>query len=236
MASLHDRHLALVSFSGLRVREQELLEIGITLPGLEKRKAAVAALPALGLLTLAGRMPAGWTCSYHEVDKWDQSIADQIAAEGPTLVAVSALTASIREAYGFCDALRSRRISTAIGGLHVTACPSEALRHADAVVVGDGEAIWEGLLQDAVAGALRHIYRAKQPFDLKESKPPRFDLAATCPRSRFTIQTQRGCPLACEFCAASRLLGPFREKPAELLRREFAVVSRHNPICIKESA
>ena len=30
---------------------------------------------------------------------------------------------------------------------------------------------------------------------------------------RFTLQTQRGCPLACDFCGASRLLGPFQEKP-----------------------
>jgi radical SAM superfamily enzyme YgiQ (UPF0313 family) len=40
----------------------------------------------------------------------------------------------------------------------------------------------------------------------------------------LTVQTQRGCPLACEFCGASRLLGGFREKPIERLREELAAI------------
>lgn len=48
------QHVAFVSFVGLRVREQALLAIGITLPGLTDRQAAVAQLPALGLLTGCG--------------------------------------------------------------------------------------------------------------------------------------------------------------------------------------
>lgn len=38
------------------------------------------------------------------------------------------------------------------------------------------------------------------------------------------MQTQRGCPLACEFCGASRLLGRFSEKPASLIERELASI------------
>jgi len=50
-------------------------------------------------------------------------------------------------------------------------------------------------------------------------------LAAALPRNRFTIQTQRGCPFACEFCAASRLLGSFREKPPQILRKELEALT-----------
>ena len=217
-----NRHVSFVSFVGLRVREQELLSLGVTLPGLASRRAAVAELPALGLLTLAGRLPSEWSCSYHEVDKWEQTRVDQIADERPCLVAISALTASVKEAYGFSNALRKRGIATVIGGLHATACPDEAAKYADAVVVGDGEPVWTCVLEDASLDRAGGIYRADRPFDLNHSKPPRFDLAATLPRSRFTVQTQRGCPFACEFCAASRLLGTFREKPAHLLRKELA--------------
>ena len=60
-------HVALVSFVGLRVREERLLELGMRLPGLRKRAAALAELPALGLLTLAGLTPSDWEQSYHEV-------------------------------------------------------------------------------------------------------------------------------------------------------------------------
>jgi len=209
---------------GLRVREQELLALGISLPGLGNRRAAVAELPALGLLTLAALMPPEWTCSYHEVDKWEEALIDQIAEEQPCLVAVSALTASIKEAYSFCNALRARGLPSVIGGLHATACASEATTHADAAVVGDGEPVWSRLLDDASTGGVHGIYQGDRPFDLNDSRPPRFDLAAALPRSRFTIQTQRGCPFACEFCAASRMLGAFREKPARLLRNELAAL------------
>src|SRR5437016_6073139 len=117
------RFVSFVSFVGLRVREQELLRLGISLPGLENRHAAVAELPALGLLTMAGRLPSEWSCSYHEVDKWEQRLVDQITDEDPCIVAISALTASVKEAYGFSNALRKRGIPTVIGGLHATACP-----------------------------------------------------------------------------------------------------------------
>jgi radical SAM superfamily enzyme YgiQ (UPF0313 family) len=218
------QHVAFVSFVGLRVREQELLAIGITLPGLTDRNAAVAQLPALGLLTLAGMMPNGWTCSYHEADRWDEGLADLIAQEEPTLVAVSALTAGILEAYDFCTELRKRNLRTVIGGLHVTACPEEAALYSTAVVAGDGETVWHRLLSDAHRGTLAGIYRSASTFDLSNSQPPRFELVARARRSRFTIQTQRGCPFACEFCAASRLLGAFREKPTELIHDEIALL------------
>jgi radical SAM superfamily enzyme YgiQ (UPF0313 family) len=223
---VQNQHVAFVSFVGLRVREQELLALGISLPGLDKRHDAVAELPALGLLTLAAFVPDDWSCSYHEVDIWEETLIDQIAEEQPCLVAVSALTASVQEAYGFCDSLKTRGIATAIGGLHATACPSEAAEHADAVVVGDGEPIWGRVLEDAYAGRAQGIYRPAQLFDLTDSRPPRFDLAATSTRARFTIQTQRGCPFACEFCAASRLLGAFREKPARRVRDELVLLNK----------
>jgi radical SAM superfamily enzyme YgiQ (UPF0313 family) len=221
VATSRNRHVAFVSFSGLRVREQELLALGIQLPGLGNRRAAVAELPALALLTLAGRLPPHWTCSYHEVDKWDERLVDGISDERPCVVAVSALTAAVNEAYGFCRAIRNRGMRNVIGGLHATACPDEAIKHADAVVVGDGEPVWEQVLQDALVGQISGLYRANRPFDLNDSMPPRFDLAARVPRSRFTIQTQRGCPFACEFCAASRILGGFREKSPQVLGKEL---------------
>jgi hypothetical protein len=83
LTSTQNRHVAFVSFVGLWVREQELLALGITLPGLGKRRDAVAELPALGLLTLAAFMPDDWTCSYHEVDVWEESLIDQIAENLP---------------------------------------------------------------------------------------------------------------------------------------------------------
>jgi radical SAM superfamily enzyme YgiQ (UPF0313 family) len=120
--------------------------------------------------------------------------------------------------------------------LHATACSEEALRHCDAVVVGDGEPVWAELLADAERGALRPLYRAPAPFDLARAPVPRFDLLGSGPRPRFTVQTQRGCPLACEFCGASRVLGPYRVKPAAHIKRELAAIRALDPRPVLELA
>ena len=61
-------HVAFVPFTGLRVGASPLLDLGMSLPGLEPRAKALRQLPALGLLTLAGMTPADWTCSIGEKD------------------------------------------------------------------------------------------------------------------------------------------------------------------------
>jgi radical SAM superfamily enzyme YgiQ (UPF0313 family) len=229
-------HVALVPFTGFRIREAEMLALGMTLPGLSRRAAAIAQLPALGLLTLAGMTPPEWTFSYHEAVNADEALADEILRDRPTVVALSALTASFEEACKFSNLLRRRGAKVVLGGLHATACPTETQEFCDAVVVGEGEPIWHDLLADAKAGNLKPLYRARAPFNLAHSPIPRFDLLGRRPRPRLTVQTQRGCPLACEFCGASRLLGPYRVKPAANLKRELAAAAALVPNPVLELA
>lgn len=217
-------HVCFVPFSGFRLRECELLELGMTLPGLQPRAAAIGQLPALGLLTLAGMLPPGWSCSYRPVEHADAEFIERLLAERPALVAVSALTASVTDAYRFAQTLRQRGVPVVMGGLHVTACPDEARQFCDTVVIGDGEPVWHQILKDVQSGCLKPLYRATENFDLHESPVPRFDLVHGLP-PRFTLQTQRGCPFACDFCAASRLLGKFREKPLTNIARELEKMS-----------
>jgi radical SAM superfamily enzyme YgiQ (UPF0313 family) len=217
-------HVSFVSMSGFRVREAELAEIGMTLPGLRSRAKAIAALPPLGLLTLAGLTPEHWSASLHEAQSVDDDLVERVIADRPTLVAISTLTASILEAYALADALRREGVRVVIGGLHATSCPDEVVQHADAVVIGDGEPVWSQVLADAQADRLRPSYRSDAPFDLAEAPLPRFDLLGESERPRYTLQATRGCPFACDFCAASRLLGPFRTKPGDRIRAELDAI------------
>lgn len=228
-------HVALVAFTGLRVVDPELRALGLSLPGLRRRGEAIAALPSLGLLTVAAHTPGHWSQSYHEAPGFDQELVERIAAERPALVAISALTASIEEAYALCAALRGRGIAMVIGGLHATAMPAEVLRHADVVVVGDGESAWPAVLRAAERGELGGEFRGDR-FNLDASRLPRWDLLQPGKRRRYTLQTARGCPLACEFCAASRLLGPFREKPVACIRAELAAIKALDPRAVIELA
>jgi radical SAM superfamily enzyme YgiQ (UPF0313 family) len=104
----------------------------------------------------------------------------------------------------------------------VTLCPDEAARHADTIVIGEGEPVWPQLLRDAEAGTLQPRYQSSHPFDLAEAPMPRFDLLDVNRYNRITLQTSRGCPWNCEFCAASIRLNPrYRTKPVDKIIAEL---------------
>lgn len=213
-----------------------MLELGMSLPGLRERAGAIGSLPALGLLTLAGMTPAHWEIGYHDPASVSDVLVQEIVKARASLVAISALTASIDEAYRLSDRLRAEGLRCVLGGLHVTACPEEALLHADAIVIGDGESVWPQVLSDAENGTLRGAYRGTKAFDLADAPLPRFDLLGDGARPRYTLQTARGCPLACDFCGASRLLGGFREKPLDRIAAEVEAIRAIRPRPVIELA
>lgn len=213
-------HVAFAPLTGVRVASDVVRDLGVRLPDLRRRGDAVTQLPALGLLTLAGMLPPGMSASWHPASAVDADLVNAISESRPRLVAVSATTASAEEAYRLGETLRGEGVACVLGGLHATACPEEAALHFDAVVVGDGESVWPSVLADAERGQLRPRYHRPWSPALPDWPLPRFDLPARQP-SRWTLQTQRGCPFACEFCAASRLLGPYREKPVGAVQREL---------------
>src|SRR5207253_1535350 len=120
--------IGFIAMSGLRLCDVELLNLGLTFPGVSRRKNAIEALPSLGLLTLAGMTPPHITVEYLK---------------------------------------------------------------------------------------LRDV-------DLDQSPVPRFELLAPDRYPRFTVQTQRGCPWRCEFCAASIRISPqFKVKPVDRVIAEI---------------
>lgn len=213
-------NIGLVAMSGIRVCDAELLRLGLTLPGFVERSKTIASLPSLGLLTLAGMTPRHHVLRYLEMPAWKDTMP---APEGFDLVAISSYSAQIREAYALADRLRAAGVRVVIGGPHVTALPEEAAAHADAVVVGEGEAVWPSLLEDAERGELRSRYGSRDSgFDLADAPMPAFELLDLPRYNRLTLQTSRGCPHHCEFCAASVLLTPrYKQKPAARVRAEL---------------
>ncbi len=204
--------IGFIAISGLRVCDDTLLRLGLSFPSLAGRAEQIEALPSLGLLTLAGMTPSRIEVEYLEVRDVDrESLPTRFDA-----VALSTLTATSKEAYRLARRFRAEGILVILGGLHATLVPEEAARHVDCVVVGEGEPVWMELLRDLEAGRLKPRYdaRGRGPFDLARAPMPRFELLEKDRYPRFTIQTQRGCPLSCDFCAASMRLSPvFRNKP-----------------------
>ncbi len=222
-------HVCFTPLTGFRIGTDAVRELGMTLPGLQQRGEAIGRLPSLACLTLAGMLPADWTCEYRPVDRVSDDVVQAIVSTRPNLVALSALTASVEEAYTLSTRLRTEGLFTVLGGLHATACPDEALQFCDAVVVGEGEQVWPRVIADAEQNRLRGIYKADPRSSEIVWPTPRFDLLSGERPVRYTLQTQRGCPLACEFCGASRLLGRFREKPLSLIRSELQSLATLSP-------
>jgi len=212
--------LGLIAMSGVRVRNPELLAIGLTLPGFVERSKVIASLPSLGLLTLAGLTPRDVDIEYIEVP--DLKEVEGVPGEFD-VVAISSFSAQIREAYELADRYRLLGTRVILGGLHVSAVPMEALRHADAVVVGEGEPVWQEIVSDLRCQSLKPVYDARSSnYTFANYPMPRFDLLDIERYNRLTVQTQRGCPFRCEFCAASMRISPtYKVKPVERVIAEI---------------
>jgi radical SAM superfamily enzyme YgiQ (UPF0313 family) len=211
--------IGFIAMSGLRLCNAELLELGLTFPGVARRKQAIEALPSLGLLTLAGMTPDDIDVEYLEVRDVNR---DNLPADFDA-VAISSLVATAKEAYSLAARFRAIGTRTILGGLHVALVPNEAAKRADSIVIGEGESVWPEVLRDLQHGRLKPVYDARvRPFDLRDAPMPRFDLLEKDRYPRFTVQTQRGCPWRCEFCAASIRISPtFKVKPIEKVIAEI---------------
>ncbi|MGA9584784.1 MAG: radical SAM protein [Terracidiphilus sp.] len=214
--------LGLIAMSGVRAHNSELTALGLTLPGFVERNRVIASLPSLGLLTLAGLTPSDIEMKYLEVP--DIRELNGVPQEFD-VVAISSFSAQIREAYELADRYRGLGTLVILGGLHVTALPQEALRHADAVVIGEGEPVWSGIISDLRSSrpGLKQIYDARSfPYSFANSPMPRFDLLDIERYNRLTVQTHRGCPFRCEFCAASIRISPvYKTKPIDRVIAEI---------------
>ena len=215
--------LGLIALSGVRVVDRELSSLGLTLPGFVERSKVIASLPSLSLLTLAGMTPDSISVSYHELPgEADPDLIDMAF----DAVAIASFSARIKEAYRLSDRYRARGVKTILGGLHVTALPEEAARHADAVVIGEAEPLWPQVIADMMSGELAPRYDGRgRGFDLAEAPMPRFDLLDPERYNRLTVQTQRGCPFDCAFCASSVRLTPrYLVKPVDKVMAEIEAI------------
>lgn len=218
------KKIGFIAMSGVRARNPELTELGLTLPGFVERNKVIASMPSLSLLTLAGLTPDRFEVDYQEIADINQAGA---LPEDYDLVAITSFSAQIFEAYKVADQYREAGVPVVLGGLHASSLPEEAKQHCSSVVVGEGEPLWPRVLDDFERGCLRPFYRSTPgvEFDLANAPMPRFDLLDPDKYNRITVQTSRGCPHRCAFCASSILLTPrYKLKPVEKVIAEIHAI------------
>jgi radical SAM superfamily enzyme YgiQ (UPF0313 family) len=213
--------VGLMALSGVRVRSEKLVKLGVTLPQFVSRGQVIAQLPSLSLLIIASLTPDDIEVDYVEVP--DVSQVKKLALDYD-LVAITSYSAQIYEAYELARRYREAGIPVVIGGTHIIAEPEEAKRYADSVVIGEAEPLWPKLIEDFRNNSLQPFYKEECPgtYALSNSPIPRYELLEPKNYNRITVQTSRGCPHDCEFCAGSKLFGNgFRQKPVDLVIREI---------------
>jgi radical SAM superfamily enzyme YgiQ (UPF0313 family) len=216
--------IGFLAMSGIRAHDPELLALGLTLPGFVERSKAIASLPSLGLLYLAASTPPGHELQYFEAEADGNEPREVYDCD---LVAISTFSAQVFEAYAIADRLRAAGVLVAMGGLHVTVLPQEARVHADYVVVGEGEHAWPAIVEAAERRESPRTFDAAKfpPVDVRTLPVPRYDLLGSRPYNRFTVQTSRGCPWRCDFCASNVMLGqPYRKRPVADVVRDIEAI------------
>ncbi|RJQ47696.1 MAG: radical SAM protein [Gaiellales bacterium] len=151
--------------------------------------------PPLGLATLASFLRED-----DEAEICDEHVELLSIDDEPDLVAIEVYVTSARRSFAIADSYRRRGVPVVMGGLHVTACPEEALAHADTIVLGPAEEAWPRFLDDFRRGYAQKIYQSTRR-DIAELPPMRRDLINSrnylVPNS---LVVSRGCPHNCDFC------------------------------------
>ena len=156
--------------------------------------------PSLGIAAIAAVTPDDVELEFRD---------DRLSpADRPTdadLVAFSFFTPAATRAIELAAYFRALGKQTIAGGIFPTMMPELCEEHFDAVVVGEGEPVWNRVLADARSRSLARRYQATQTQQLTDIPLPRVDLylekeAGHFQPDDYPVQLSRGCPLTCQAC------------------------------------
>src|ERR1700689_3523938 len=175
--------------------------------------------PLAGLLAVAASIPRD---QYEGVltDENTETIDFDLKADP---AGISAMTSYVNRGYEIADRFRAKGVPVVMGGVHPSFMPEEALRHCDAVVIGEVELVIDKLLDDLKHGSMRGTYKSDTLHPMVGMPMPRYDLLK---KNRYVnrtfVQTSRGCHQGCTFCAEPLMNGlKFRYRPVDEVIHEM---------------
>lgn len=174
-----------------------------------------SAYPPLGLLTIAGMMPAHW--NKRLVDTNIRRLTDSDLKWADTAM-ISGMIVHRKEVLEILDRCRARGLRTVVGG-PIANSVSELPQHASSVVYGEAEDLLPELIADLERGDPKPTYKSAALPNLHKTPVPDLSLINTKHYSAMPIQYSRGCPFNCEFCDIIEIYGrvPRTKTPAQVV-------------------
>lgn len=162
-----------------------------------------AALPPLGLLTVASMLPSDWEKRLVDVNVRPLRDSDLVWADVVLISAMIAQRASTVQLIARCRAA---------GKIIVAGGPLFTVDHAsypevDHFVLNEAETTLPPFLRDFALGQARSVYRSEKLPDLNSTPVPQWELADLRRYASMSVQYSRGCPFDCDFCSVTAMFG-----------------------------
>jgi radical SAM superfamily enzyme YgiQ (UPF0313 family) len=183
-----------------------------------------AALPPLGLLTVAAMLPEKWEKRLVDVNVRPLQDKDLAWAD---VVLISAMIAQRDSTVQLIARCRAAGKTIVAGG------PLFTIEHAqfpdvDHFVLNEAETTLPEFLRDFAQGRARRVYSSTELPDLRETPVPLWELADLRRYASMSVQYSRGCPFDCDFCSVTAMFGHRpRVKPAAQIIAELDGLWRH---------
>ncbi len=162
-----------------------------------------AALPPLGLLTVAAMLPQEWEKRLIDLNVDKLRDADLAWAD---LVMVSGMIAQRDAAHRLIARCRTAG-STVLAGGPLFASETENFPEVDHFILNEAEVTLPEFLRDFAAGRARRIYQTTDRPELLDTPVPLWRLADLRRYGSMSLQYSRGCPFDCEFCDVTAKFG-----------------------------
>lgn len=206
------------------------MKIAFIRPNMGSKKSADALQP-LAIAALDGLTPDSVETVFYD-DRIETVPAD-LSADA---VILSVETFSARRAYQLASGFRKRGIPVIMGGYHPTFLPDEALEHADSVVIGEAEGIWDTVIRDLLGGSFERIYRNRYSISLHDLNFKRSLFKDKHYAPLYPIQYSRGCRFSCDFCSISAFYGrELRQRPVRDVAEEIEKLGRKNLFLVDDN-